>query len=210
MRWGRLLADPVDVYLGLGSNVGDRIGHLRRAVEALTTPGETEVVAVSPVYETEAHVRPGAPSQRDHLNAVAHVRSRLHPFSWLIDYAWPSETAAGRARPPTRADLDLAPWLDDEADRLHDDASWSPRPLDIDLLLWGDSQIDTRPHIKRGALMLSLAVPHPRIAERRFVLQPLADLAPDLVVPGTGQTVAALLAATPDRSRVVRTDLALF
>lgn len=62
-----------------------------------------------------------------------------------------------------------------------------PRPLDLDLLLYADLTLD----------LPELVLPHPRLAERRFVLAPLADLRPDLVVPGTGRTVASLLAAAP-------------
>jgi len=71
---------------------------------------------------------------------------------------------------------------------------WGPRPLDLDLLCWSDRQIHTP----------RLSVPHPRIAERRFVLAPWADVAPDLVVPGLSRSVADLLAACGDRSWVRR------
>ena len=64
---------------------------------------------------------------------------------------------------------------------------WGPRTLDLDLLLQGDLRL-------AGP---GLTLPHPGLAERRFVLAPLAELAPDLVVPGAGRTVAALLAAAP-------------
>ncbi len=85
------------------------------------------------------------------------------------------------------------------AGRDHTAPRWSARPLDLDVLVYGARQLATP----------ALTVPHPGLAERRFVLRPLADLAPGLVVPGTGRTVADMLAATPDRSRVARTALAL-
>lgn len=79
-------------------------------------------------------------------------------------------------------------------------AAWAPRTLDLDLLLWGGRQLDT------PLVML----PHPRMALRRFVLQPLADVAPDRVVPGTeGATVQALLARCPDADALVLTDIDL-
>ena len=184
----RLLDEPVAVYVGLGSNVGDRLAALRGAVAALDGGAETAVETASAVYETEAHVRPGAPPQRDHLNAVVRVRSRLRPASFLTDVAWDAERRAGR-------DPAAAPW--------------SPRPLDVDVLLYGDLVLRAGRGAGRRGGGVPLVVPHPRLAERRFVLAPLADLAPDLVVPGTGRTVAALLAATPDRARVRRTALAL-
>jgi 2-amino-4-hydroxy-6-hydroxymethyldihydropteridine diphosphokinase len=71
-----------------------------------------------------------------------------------------------------------------------------PRPLDVDLLLFGD-RVSDRPE---------LTLPHPRLAERRFVLVPLAEIAPDRRVPPHGRTVAELLAATADTSRVERVE----
>ncbi len=71
---------------------------------------------------------------------------------------------------------------------------WGPRTLDLDILLFGDQMIRTE----------TLTVPHPRMAERRFVLVPLADLVPELQVPGSKKTVAALLQECPDRSHVWR------
>ncbi len=69
---------------------------------------------------------------------------------------------------------------------------WGPRTLDLDILLYGDQIIRSE----------RLSVPHPRLSERRFVLVPLADLAPNRIVPGLGQTVAELLRTCPDYSRV--------
>ena len=77
--------------------------------------------------------------------------------------------------------------LEAEAGRLLLGEANGPRPLDLDLLLYGDRQID----------LPELVVPHPRLTERRFALAPLADLVPGLVVPGTGRTVAELLEAAP-------------
>ncbi|MEL6615148.1 MAG: 2-amino-4-hydroxy-6-hydroxymethyldihydropteridine diphosphokinase [Bacteroidota bacterium] len=164
------------IYLGLGSNVGDRIAALQGALDALAASG-VAVEAVSPVYETEAHVKPGADPQRDHLNAVARVATPLAPEA-LLDVLHRIEREAGR-------DPDAEPW--------------SPRPLDLDVLLWGD----------RVFCSARLVVPHPRLHERRFVLAPLADLACDLVVPGTERTVGEWLAATADSAHVERAPEAL-
>ena len=161
-------------FVGLGSNVGDRLAALRAAIRDLDGPG-VRVVAASPVYATEAHVLPGAAPQPDHLNAVLRLETALGAHA-LLARLHAAERAAGR---------------DPSAPR------WSPRPLDADLLLFGTETLD-RP---------GLVVPHPRLAARRFVLAPLADLAPDLVVPGTGRRVADLLAACPDAARIARTDL---
>jgi 2-amino-4-hydroxy-6-hydroxymethyldihydropteridine diphosphokinase len=129
----------------LGSNLGDRWDFLRRAVAALP-----DVVAVSPVYETEPVG--GAPGQPSYLNVVVELRTDRSPRE-LLALARELEAAAGRQRP--------APSL-------------APRTLDVDVLLVGDL------HVREP----DLVVPHPRMHERRFVLAPLADLAPELVPPG--------------------------
>lgn len=164
-----------DVFVGMGSNVGDRLAHLRAAVARLdATPG-VRVAGVSPVYETEALVRPGTPPQRDHLNAVVRLAVALAPLD-LLAVLHAAERAAGRD---------------------HDAAPWSPRPLDLDILLWADDTLD----------LPGLTVPHPRLSHRRFVLTPLADLAPERVVGG--RTVGEWLASTADGSRVERTGWTL-
>ena len=94
--------------IGMGGNVGDRLAALRRAVAAFDAHPEVDVVAVSPVYETEALVPPGAAPQADHLNAVAVVETTLAPFA-MLRVLHGIERAAGR---------------DPFAPR------WSPRPLD--------------------------------------------------------------------------------
>ncbi len=166
----------VPAFVGLGSNAGDRLAALRKAVRDIEGP-DVRVVAASAVYETEAHVLPGQAPQPDHLNAVLRLETTLGAPALLVRLH-AAERAAGR---------------DPEAPR------WSPRPLDADLLLFGTETLDAP----------GLVVPHPRLAARRFVLEPLADLAPDVIVPGTDRTVGNLLAACPDTARFARTDLRL-
>ena len=169
--------DAAEAFVGLGANVGDRLGALRGAVRAIGTWPGTAVVAASAVYESEAHVLPGTPPQPDHLNAVVQIRTALAPDE-VLERLHAAERAAGR---------------DPGA------PAWSPRRLDLDLLLWGDLVLDTPP----------LTVPHPRLADRRFVLRPLADLAPQRLVPGRGgavRTVTDLLRVTLDTARLERTD----
>lgn len=113
----------------------------------------------------------GPISQPDFLNTAATGTTDLPPER-LLAAARAFERAAGR-RPGPR---------------------FGPRPLDIDLLLYGDRVSDDP----------ELTLPHPRLAERRFVLVPLSEIAPGWRVPPGGQTVAQLLAATQDRSRVER------
>ena len=129
------------VFLGLGSNVGDRWRLLREAVASLP-----DVVAVSPVYETDPV---GGPSgQGPYLNCVVELSTALAPRP-LLGICHRLETAADRVR--------------------HE--RWGPRTLDIDILWVEGFELDEP----------DLQIPHPRMRERRFVLEPLRDLAPELV-----------------------------
>jgi len=130
----------VRVFLSLGSNLGDRMEHLRQGVESL--PG---LVAVSPVYET-APV--GGPDQGAFLNIVAELDVDLDPYE-LLGLCHRIESAAQRVR----------------------DVRWGPRTLDVDIIWMDGVEMDTE----------RLTVPHLRWRERRFVLAPMRDLAPDLV-----------------------------
>jgi 2-amino-4-hydroxy-6-hydroxymethyldihydropteridine diphosphokinase len=134
----------VRAFLGMGSNLGDSRAHLRQAVHALGA----EVVAVSPVYETEPVG--GPPDQRRYLNIVVELETDDPPRR-LLERCHALEAAAGRVR----------------AER------WGPRTLDVDILLVDDLEVHEA----------DLVVPHPRMWERRFVVAPLADLAPELVPP---------------------------
>lgn len=128
------------VFLSLGSNLGDRMEHLRQGVESL--PG---LVAVSPVYET-APV--GGPDQGAFLNIVVELDVDLDPYE-LLGLCHRIESAAQRVR----------------------DVRWGPRTLDVDIIWMDGVEMDTE----------RLTVPHVRWRERRFVLAPMRDLAPDLV-----------------------------
>lgn len=130
-------------FIGLGSNLGDRMGTLRMAVAGLP-----DVVAVSPVYETEPVG--GPEGQPPYLNVVVKLSTELSARE-LLAAGQQLESAAGRIR----------------AER------FGPRILDVDILLVGDEEVDEP----------DLTVPHPRMAQRRFVVAPLADLAPELVAP---------------------------
>lgn len=130
-------------FLGLGSNMGDRLAMLRWALQELP-----DVVAVSGVYETEP--LGGPDGQGPYLNAVVELDTDLSPRE-LLEVALALEAAAGRVR----------------------NVRWGPRPLDVDVLLVGDQVVEEE----------DLVVPHPRMLGRRFVLAPLAELAPELVAP---------------------------
>lgn len=127
-------------FLGVGSNLGDRAGHLRAAVGAMP-----DVDRVSPVYETDPV---GGPEQGAYLNLVVELDTALDARG-LLDVCRALEMAAERVR----------------------EVRWGPRTLDVDVL-WVDGEEVDEP---------DLQVPHPRMRERRFVLAPLRDVAPDLV-----------------------------
>jgi len=156
-------------FVALGSNRGDRAAHLGFALGRLAQLPQTRLVAISKIYETRA-VGPGL--QRHYLNAVAELATPLPPQT-LLEELLVIETAAGRERPAVR---------------------WSPRRLDLDLLLVGDC-------VFREPL---LELPHPRLAERAFVLEPLAELAPDWIHPDFGVPIAQLAAQVRDSTNVWR------
>lgn len=149
-------------YLGLGSNVGRRESHLRAAIAALRERG-VDVEAVSSLYETEPVGE--VLDQPDFLNAALRIRTELDPEDLL----------------------DLCKAIEMERGRVLGGRRHGPRPLDIDLLLLGDIQLQS------GRLTL----PHPQVTSRRFVLSPLLELDPDLALPDGGRLDAALERLAP-------------
>lgn len=137
---------PVRAFVGLGSNMGDRRWYLEQAVALLRA--EEDVVAVSPLYETEPVG--GPPEQDRFLNLVVELSTLSTPRELLL----------------------LCRQLEERAGRVRT-VRFGPRTLDADVLLVGDHRVEDE----------DLEVPHPRMWERRFVLAPLADLAPELVPP---------------------------
>lgn len=146
-------------YIGLGSNLGDREGTIRAAVERLAAVPGIEVAAVSTLRETDPV---GYLDQPRFLNGAAALDTALPPRA-LLDALLAVERELGRVR--------------GEGPR------YGPRAIDLDLLLYGAERV----------MEPGLEVPHPRLHERAFVLEPLAELDPALEVPGFG-TVSALLA----------------
>jgi 2-amino-4-hydroxy-6-hydroxymethyldihydropteridine diphosphokinase len=158
------------VYLSLGSNLGDRLALLRAAVRRLREQTDVELVTASPLYESEPwEDEPGraASEQRWYLNCVVAVDTPLPPRA-LLDRVRGIEDALGRIRPPGTP----------EARR------FAPRTLDIDILFYGDEVISGPDELQ---------VPQLLLAERAFVLRPLADVAPDLEHPTLYSTVRDLL-----------------
>ncbi len=144
-------------HVGLGANLGEREETLHRALEIVAQTAGVEVVAVSSFRET-APV--GYLDQPRFVNAAAELETSLSPRD-LLDALLAVELDLGRTR---------------------EGARFGPRAVDLDLLLYGDAQLDEP----------GLTVPHPRLHERRFALEPLAELDPELVVPGRGRVVDLL------------------
>lgn len=135
-------------YLSLGSNMGDRKGYLRRAVEMLGRLPGTRVTAQSSVIETPPW---GKTDQPAFLNMAVALETTLSPEE-LLDHIQSIERALGRQRAE----------------------HWGPRTLDIDILVYeGESRSTPTLHL-----------PHPYLTERTFVLEPLAEIAPELVING--------------------------
>ena len=157
-----------DTVLLLGSNLGDREGHLRRGIEALSR--ELAVSAVSRVYATEPS---GRSDQPWFLNVAVRGTTRLSPLA-LLRFAQEVERSEGRRR---------------NGDR------WGPRPLDVDIILYGGLEVREP----------ALTVPHASMAARRFCLVPVSEIAPDVPVPPDGQTVRELLERCTDSLEVIPT-----
>jgi 2-amino-4-hydroxy-6-hydroxymethyldihydropteridine diphosphokinase len=154
------------VYLGLGSNLGNREANLRAALRGLWRMGRVE--AVSSLFETEPVGGPfdfaqDRPEQPPFYNAACRLESGLEPRP-LLRFLQGLERELGRR--PARE-------------------RWAPRPLDLDILLYEERVVDEE----------GLAVPHRRLAQRPFVLVPLAEIAAELRHPAEGKTIGELLAA---------------
>ena len=147
--------EAITVYLSLGSNMGDRQQNLDWAINHLSHRLRTG--QISSIYETEPIDNT---DQSRFLNMVCQIYTTLAPAALLV-LAKGIENKLGRI--PTKPN--------------------SPRPIDIDILLYGEQVIDT----------LGLTIPHPRMAKRAFVLVPLAEIAPAVVHPTSGKTIKKIL-----------------
>ena len=135
------------VFLGLGSNIGDRVNNIRKARELISASGNMEVKGVSSFFEGEAI---GVTQQADYINYVVKVETDLDPHALL------AETKAIEGRMGRKPDTHLMPRL-----------------IDIDILLYDDLDLES----------LDLMIPHSRLKSRRFVLEPLLEIDPDLIDP---------------------------
>ena len=144
-------------YIGIGSNLEQPVHQVLQARDALARLPNTRLLALSPLYRNPA-LGPGR--QPDYVNAVAAIETRL----------------------AARELLDALQAIEADQGRVRGSVQWAPRTLDLDLLLYGDSEIGDE----------CLTVPHPRLAQRAFVLKPLLDIAPNLDVPGLGPVTMLL------------------
>jgi 2-amino-4-hydroxy-6-hydroxymethyldihydropteridine diphosphokinase len=172
------------VFLSVGSNLGDRLGRVRDAVDLLRHMSDVHFLAASALYRTEPWERqPGRQPDEDtwFFNCVVEIETSVEP-GLLLEGIQDIETRLGRTRGPGTPE----------------DRRYEPRSLDIDILLYGDRVISTPDH---------LHIPHLLMHERRFVLHPLAELAPELEHPVLYQTIRELLDGLDDDHQVLIADL---
>lgn len=148
-------------YIGLGSNLADPMGQIKLARTACAALSGVQELAFSSLYHSPPM---GGGNQPDYVNAVMAVATGL--------------TAIGLLRALQGIEYDQG--------RVRTGERWGARTLDLDLLMYGDQQIE----------QTDLTIPHPGMADRAFVLYPLFEIAPELVVPGKGR-IADLIAVCP-------------
>jgi 2-amino-4-hydroxy-6-hydroxymethyldihydropteridine diphosphokinase len=161
------------VFIGFGSNVGDRLDFCDRAVTLLGLLPSSQLVGVSSLYETEPVDDGAAPGDGWFLNGIVQIETQVTPHS-LLAVCREIEQALGR-------DLD---------DRK------GPRTLDLDILFYGSRELNEP----------DLCIPHPRLHQRRFVLVPMVELAPDWQDPVSHRTMQTLLDEVSDHALVRRLD----
>ncbi|HEB86793.1 MAG TPA: 2-amino-4-hydroxy-6-hydroxymethyldihydropteridine diphosphokinase [Gammaproteobacteria bacterium] len=161
----------IEVYVSLGANLDDPRAQVMQAIDDLALLPQSRLLAVSSLYRSAPMVLPdqvktGIPVQPDYINAVAKLETALTPHT-LLDELQAIEQTHGRQR---------------------DGQRWRARTLDLDLLLYGNQQLDNE----------RLQVPHTGIAVRNFVLYPLGELAPQkLQIPGVGKLADLLDRCSP-------------
>lgn len=141
------------VFLGLGSNLGDRVGFVQQATSLLTNEENIKLVSTSSFYETEPW---NFKTENWFVNAVICISTSLYPYQ-LLKVCNRIESQLGRNR--------------------EDEAGYNDRTIDIDILFYDDKVIDEN---ENG---VKLTIPHPRIHQRAFMLVPMLEIAPSFVHP---------------------------
>lgn len=165
-----MITAPVRAFVGLGGNVGAVETTLMEALGSIDSLPQTSIRAQSRLYRSPPW---GRADQAEFVNGVVELQTRLAATT-LLEALLGIEVRFGRVR--------------------NSDDRWGPRTLDLDLLAYGEEEIDVP----------GMHLPHPRLHERGFVLVPLAEIAPTLEIPGRGK-VADLLAAV-DVAGIVAID----
>ena len=158
------------IFVGVGSNLGERERFIDKAIDALKKLPGTKLVWTSSVYESEPW---GNSNQGKFLNAVAEIESEFLPANLLKEVKSIEEKIGKRS-----------------ADR------WGPREIDIDILLYDGMVAETE----------EICVPHRELENRKFVLIPFKEIAPDVVHPVNGMTIEELAASCKDTARVVKSS----
>ena len=174
---------PDRVFIGIGTNLGDRAANYREAITRIAGLPDTRVIRQSSVYETEP-VGDAAELMGPFLNGVIEIQTELQAES-LMDRLLAIERTMGRKRGPGR--------------KPSGPTKHKPRVIDLDLLFFNNAVRDTP----------ALTLPHPRLHERRFVLVPMTELAPTLNHPKLNVTIFDLLVKlkSPHRVTLARADL---
>lgn len=171
---------PHRAFIGIGTNLGDRLANYRQALERIGKLPQTRILGQSSIYETE----PVGDLKGPFLNGAIEVDTELGADA-LMRKLLSIERTMGRKRVKGRKGA---------ARR----GKYKPRIIDLDLLLFNKEVIDSR----------TLRIPHPRLHERRFVLAPLSELAPALIHPKLNSSISELLAGlkTAQRVSLMRAD----